>query len=152
MNWNITDHYDNLNTIFKQKIPRTFCFNVDECGNQSWAEKLSEKVIVPASVDENSTKIGVDRASSCATLLGCFNVDGSSLKPFVVITRKTIEVALKAAGHNPAILLLDWCTSHFSDFFLMNVVIMMSFLFLKLLIPQIKFKYLTLVYSEFKKV
>lgn len=96
-----------MNTIFKQKTPRAFCFNVDECGNQSWAEKLSEKVIVPASVDENSTKIGVDRASSCATLLGCFNVDGSSLKPFVVITRKTIEVALKAAGYNPAILLLD---------------------------------------------
>lgn len=147
MNWNITDYYDNLNTIFKQKIPRAFCFIVDECGNQRWAEKLSEKVIVTASVDENSTKIGVDRASDCATLLGCFNVDGSSLKPFVVITRKTIEVALKVEGYNPAILLLDGCTSHFSDFFLMNAVITISFLFLKPPIPQIKFKYLTCVYS-----
>ena len=72
-------------------IPTAFIYNVDECGFQSWADKITEKVVVPNEVEETSTNIGIDRASRRATLIGCVCADGSTLKPFIIITRKTKE-------------------------------------------------------------
>ncbi len=97
----ILDYYDRLNEILKAMIPAAFIFNVDECGFQPWADKTSEKVIVPINVEETSTNVGVDRASRRATLIGCVCADGSALKPLIIITRKTKENALAEMGYNP---------------------------------------------------
>lgn len=65
--------------------------------------KTSEKVVVHIDVEETSTTIGVDRASRRATLVGCFCADGSSLKPFLIITLKTIERTLREKGYGPKV-------------------------------------------------
>lgn len=49
---------------------------------------------------DTSTKIGVNRTTRRATLIGCVAADDTSLKPMIIISRKTLENALKEAGYN----------------------------------------------------
>ena len=51
-------------------------------------------------VEETATNVGIDRASRRAMLIGCICADGSALKPFIIITRKTKEKALAELGYN----------------------------------------------------
>ena len=95
----INQHYQQLQEILKARIPPAFVLNVDECGFQPWQDKRAEKVIVPCNVDFTSTNICVDRAGRRSTLVGCVAADGSMLKPFLIITRKTIEKALHEVGY-----------------------------------------------------
>lgn len=95
----IEQHFQRVQEIFKAGMPPAFVLNVDECGFQPWQDKRAEKVIVPCNVDCTSTNIGIDRAGRRSTLVGCVAADGSILKPFLIITRKTIEKALHEVGY-----------------------------------------------------
>lgn len=86
----IEEYYEKLHQLLLARIPPAFLLNVDESGFQEWVDKKMEKVIVPFDVEDTSTKIGVDRTTRRATMIGCVAADGTKLKPMVIISRKTL--------------------------------------------------------------
>lgn len=96
----IEEYYEELHQLLLARIPPAFLLNVDESGFQEWADKKMEKVIVPLDVEDTSTNIGVDRTTRRATMIGCVAANGTKLKPIVIISRKTLEKALREAGYN----------------------------------------------------
>ena len=157
----VLQHYAELDEmLLKERVPPEFFFNVDESGFQAYADSQKETVIIPYDGDESSTYYSVDRSAKRSTLVGCICLDGSALKPLVIIPNKTVTQELRIRGYNDsnclivcqecgfinteafvywaqqilfpeiaakreqygyegvAVLTMDGCSSHFSDFFL----------------------------------
>ena len=80
-------------------IPGEFIFNVDETGCSDWVDSHEMKVFVPSDYESSSIKYPRNRASKRASLVGCIAADGSTLKPMIIIPRKTIEEELELYGY-----------------------------------------------------
>ena len=86
-----------LNNYFEQlKIavngtPVSLVFNMDEAGEDEYADSFSMMAIVPKSYDKKIIPLPVRRQSKRSTLLHCICADGTYLKPLVIIPRKTID-------------------------------------------------------------
>lgn len=156
----IKQYYIDLNHIFQQtNVPPSFIINVDESGFVDFVDERNEIVIVPIEAPEGTVK-SVNRSSKRSTMIGAISLDGTRLKPCVILTGKRSEKQIiidgygdenvlvihqengfvnsesfaywadtilfpsilerrKATGYqDEAILLLDGCTAHNSDYFL----------------------------------
>jgi hypothetical protein len=87
-------------------IPAAFSFNLDESGFQDWADRRERMVIVPATVHDDRVGIPADRSTKRSSLLLCIVADGTSLKPMLILPRKTIERELLEQGINEGISML----------------------------------------------
>ena len=93
------DRYFELLESDVEGVPAHFIFNADECGFDEWQDRRECHAIVPAEYASDSILVPVTRQSRRSTLLGCIAADGSSLQPFVVVTRKTISHELRLNGY-----------------------------------------------------
>ena len=86
----IDDYYENLDSIISG-IPHQFVFNLDECGNQDWADAREIRVIVPKNYDKKTAPFAISRQGKLSTVLHCIAGDGRWIKPQVVLQRKTAD-------------------------------------------------------------
>ena len=82
-----------------QDVPACLLFNLDETGFNEWADAKDCMVVVPVQYQGNGIPLATKRQCKRATLLGCIAADRSSLKPFVIVPRKTIEIELLLNGY-----------------------------------------------------
>ena len=142
-------------------IPPEFCFNVNESGFVDFVDRKKETVIVLFDTPVDMV-LGCKRSNKRATMIGAICMDGSKLKPLIIIPNKRIEKDSKLNGYGEnnvlivtqecgfwnsnifsywadnilfsevnrrrqitgytgdVLLLLDRCSSNFSDYFLDN--------------------------------
>jgi hypothetical protein len=92
--------YTELNDLLKT-VPREFIFNVDESGCDEYVDSKNLSVIVPDEHQSKQVEIPVHRQTKRATLTACISADGSTLKPFVILPRETIDEEIYRAGYTP---------------------------------------------------
>lgn len=156
----IEKHYADLNSILETyNIPPEFCFNVDESGFIDFVDIKTKTVVIPVEAPDDLV-LGTDRNAKRVTLIGTISLDGTKLKPMIIVPNKRIEKQLLINGYGErnllicsqengfinsaifqywaseifipevikrreetgytgeAILLMDGCSSHFSDYVL----------------------------------
>lgn len=98
----IEQFYNDLESILDtNKIPSAFVFNIDEAGFSEWADSTKMTVLVPVDAKTEDTKIPIEREGKRASFLAGICADGSTLKPAIVVPRKTIELELYDQGYTP---------------------------------------------------
>ena len=95
----IMNYFDEVKEI-TENIPAKFIFNIDEAGCSSWADRHNTKVLVPCEYEDNQIPIPEDRNSKRSSLVGCIAADGMSMKPMIIVHRKTIDNDIKLAGYD----------------------------------------------------
>ena len=96
----IKEHYIQLNNVFKTtKVPPCFVFNVDESGFLDFVDIKKHTVILPVDAP-NDFVLSVDRTYKRTTMIGCISLDGTKLKPFVIVPNKRVEKTLLLEGYN----------------------------------------------------
>jgi hypothetical protein len=70
-------------------VPAGFIFNADESGLQDFVDAREIQVIVPGEFDQDSTSAPSTRSEKRATMLVAVSAHGCSLKPIIIIPRKT---------------------------------------------------------------
>jgi hypothetical protein len=92
--------YTELNDLLKT-VPREFIFNVNESGCDEYVDSKNLSVIVPDEHKSTQVEIPVHPQTKRATLTACISADGSTLKPFVILPRETIDEEIFRAGYTP---------------------------------------------------
>jgi hypothetical protein len=72
--------------------------NMDEMGDQDWADRTEKTCLVPASHPTKQVYIPVSRTGKRIPLMAAMAADGSVLKPEIVIPRKTVDADLLLTG------------------------------------------------------
>jgi hypothetical protein len=70
-------------------------------GHQEWADASEKVCYVPADLQTNHVNYPVSRKGKRITLIACICVDGSFMRPVLVISRKTFEDELLLFGCTP---------------------------------------------------
>lgn len=79
-------------------VPTSFVWNMDEIGHSDWADAHPETVYVPGDFPTAHVPVPVPRTGKRITLVGCICLDGSFMRPMVVIPRHTIDNDLALMG------------------------------------------------------
>jgi hypothetical protein len=74
--------------------PAHFVCNMDEMGDQEWADGDRKTCYVPSADIGDNISVSVSRVGKRITLVAAVAADGSVLKPFVIIPRKTVDADL----------------------------------------------------------
>jgi hypothetical protein len=82
-------------------VPSHFIFNMDEMGHQEWADRQEIVCVVPVEHDDDVVSLPVPRTGKRITLISCIALDGSFLKPVVIIPRKTVDADIQLTGMTP---------------------------------------------------
>lgn len=82
-------------------VPSHFVFNMDEMGHQEWADRKEIICVVPIDHEGDHVCLPVPRTGKRITLLSCIALDGSFLKPTVIVPRKTVDDDLPLTGMTP---------------------------------------------------
>jgi hypothetical protein len=82
----IHDHFYRLQQEI-ENVPAALIFNADESGFQDFVDARELHVIVPAEFESDSVRIPSQRSEKRATMLAAVSVDGSALKPMVIIQK-----------------------------------------------------------------
>ena len=153
-------HYTKLRVVLEANlIPPEFIFNIDECGFIDFIDMKKRHVVVPEYAPKKLV-LSVNRSTKRVTMLGGIALDGTKLRPLLILPNKRIDKDLLQNGYGERnalycyqengfinstifdfwaksiflpeiqrrrektgytgliLLLLDGCSSHFSDFFL----------------------------------
>ena len=98
----IVEFFDELSSFLEEnRVPDSFCFNVDESGFQPWADRTPELVVIPVDAEDKKVFFPVDRSRKRASLVAAIAADGTYLAPLIIIPRKTIEKEMLACGYRP---------------------------------------------------
>jgi hypothetical protein len=81
--------------------PAGVVYNTNEVGFDEWVDVKKVHVIVRASYSEETISISVSRRDAHASMITCITADGHSLKPVLVMPRKTAEIKLFEVGFTP---------------------------------------------------
>jgi hypothetical protein len=108
--------------------PASLVFNCDEAGFQEWADKREVSVIVPNFYKGEKIEMPIDRSTKRCSLLGCICADGSTLKPLMIVARKTSEIELYEIGYTPDRVTLKFQESGFMNTSLFEQWMMDEFL------------------------
>jgi hypothetical protein len=92
--------YNELEILIKH-VPRNFIFNVDESGCDEYVDSQNVTVVVPKVHKDATVDIPVQRQCKRATLTACVAADGSSLVPFIILPRETVDEEIFRAGYTP---------------------------------------------------
>jgi hypothetical protein len=95
---NIASYYSALRDRINS-IPASFVFNVDETGCSRWTDKRELHVVVPEEEKADIIDIPLSRNCKRHTLTACIAGDGSVMKPYLIVNRKTIDRSLILKGH-----------------------------------------------------
>jgi hypothetical protein len=79
-------------------VPAHFIFNMDEMGHQEFADANDKIVFVPIEYTGNSISYPVSRTGRRITLVAAIGLDGSYLRPMIIVPRKTIDDDLLLLG------------------------------------------------------
>jgi hypothetical protein len=92
--------YEALSRVLAN-TPSCLVFNCDEAGFQEWADRKEVTVIVPSYYSGEKIELPTDRSTKRCSLLGCICADGSTVKPLLIVSRKTSELELYEIGYTP---------------------------------------------------
>jgi hypothetical protein len=81
-------------------VPREFVFNVDETGCSEYSDSREVKVLVPIDYARPSVPVPVDRHTKRSTLTACIAADGFRAKPFMIVSRATLENEVAMYGYD----------------------------------------------------
>jgi hypothetical protein len=79
-------------------VPARMIWNIDETGFQRCADAMDQMVVVPSDYEGTEIPLPVVRGGKRSSAIVAISASGSSLKPVIIIARKTIEVELMQAG------------------------------------------------------
>jgi hypothetical protein len=68
-----------------------FFFNMGEVGHQEWADRQEITCMVSIEHETDQVNLPVPRTGKRITLLSCIALDGSFMKPIVIVPRKTVD-------------------------------------------------------------
>jgi hypothetical protein len=81
--------------------PASLVINIDECGYQEWADAHIENVIVPKEHRADTIELPKNRSQRRSTMVAAITADGGTLKPMLIVSRKTIETEIYETGYTP---------------------------------------------------
>jgi hypothetical protein len=81
-----------------QGVPAHFIFNMDEMGHQEWADRQEMVCVVPSFHEGDHVNLPIPRTGKRITRIACIALDGSFLKPTIIIPRKTVDSDLALTG------------------------------------------------------
>lgn len=93
----LKEYYESLK-IYIKGVPNHFIINVDECGYQPFMDAKKQRVVVPIT-HEGTVYYGANKTTKRNTMIAGIFADGSSLKPYIVTNRKTIDNELLLLGY-----------------------------------------------------
>ena len=93
----VSAYFDGLRVI--DNTPAALVINIDESGQQDWADKRRLPCYVPASVCGKTVNMPVERSSTRSTLAVAISLSGELLKPLVIVGRKTVDNELIPRGY-----------------------------------------------------
>jgi hypothetical protein len=96
----IQEHFQRLAQEL-ENVPAVSILHTDESGFQDLVDSGAIQVVVPVAFPHDSIPISSNRSEKRAAMLAAISADGSSLKPMVIIQRKTSEVGLFESGFTP---------------------------------------------------
>jgi hypothetical protein len=79
-------------------VPAHFIFNMDEMGHQEWADRKQVVCVIPSFHQDNHVNVPVPRTGKRITMIACITLDGSFLKPTIIVPRKTVDTDLILTG------------------------------------------------------
>lgn len=95
----ILEYYESLNSLFTSlNVLTAFVFNVYESGFIDYIDMNEKIAIVPFNAPPGTVKSG-ERSSKRSTMIGAISIDGTKLKPYIVLTNKTCEKELIINGY-----------------------------------------------------
>jgi hypothetical protein len=103
----IEEFYDRLRREVTG-LPSVMTFNLDETGHQKWADRKDIRVVVPVSYEGDSIYVPCNRSSKRASLLVCIAVDGTLVKPIIIVPRLTVEQEVYEIGYTPDRVILEY--------------------------------------------
>ena len=80
-------------------MPASFVINLDESGFDKYADASKRYMIIPKGKIINN--YGIDRNEKRVTLLGAICASGQTLKPLIIISRKSVDQELFELGFTP---------------------------------------------------
>ena len=86
----IDNYYKDLANEINGMNP-SFLFNLDEVGQDDWADKREQTVIVPQNWTKSTAPYALSRSGKRATALLCISGDGEWINPQIVVPRSTID-------------------------------------------------------------
>ena len=86
----IDSYYENL-TEALLGIPPEFVYNVDEVGQDDYADAREIRVIVPSGYEKQTAPYPVTRKGKRATAVVCISQSGEWINPLFVVQRSTID-------------------------------------------------------------
>lgn len=75
-------------------VPVSLVYNIDEAGEDDFVDTHAFQVIVNKEYESSRISIPVRRETKRATLIHCISADGLSLKPLLIIPRKTVDSSI----------------------------------------------------------
>ena len=93
--------FDDLSRVVSLGIPPAFISNVDEVGFGGTEPDRDVIVVVPSSHKCPTVPIANCLKAKHATMIGAITADGGTIKPLLVVQRKTVDMELRLAGYTP---------------------------------------------------
>lgn len=96
LNASLSELEQNLEEL-KNKInglPIPFVFNLDEFGQQDYADSIEKTVLVPANYPRSTAQCPVSRTGKRASCLACISPCGLFAKPQITVTRTTVDAEI----------------------------------------------------------
>ena len=95
------DHTENICFFYEMLkkldgIPSAFVSNADESGSQDWVNKIGGITYVPKGYENE--KYPMKRTGARSTLMACVNLDGTTLQPYYIVSRETVDSELLDNG------------------------------------------------------
>ena len=93
------DHQDDMDFMTEMErrlvnVPAVFIFNMDETGINEYANAVRKQVVVHSDFQGSQTRYPVPRDTSHATLVACIAVDGTAIRPLVIVKHRTVRITL----------------------------------------------------------
>jgi hypothetical protein len=108
--------------------PANMVINCDETGFHDWVDAYAAQMIVPSFHEGDTIEFPVDRAARRTTFLAAIAASGTTLKPLIIVQRKSVEKELLDLGYTPDVCSLFYQENGFIDtaifqYWLINILI-----------------------------
>jgi len=81
-------------------VPARLVINADESGFQPWTDSKDVRVWVPSGHIGDTVQVPVDRQTKRVTILAGITLSGATIRPLVIIPRKSFELELAGLGYS----------------------------------------------------
>ena len=102
----IEDHFRAL-SLAVSGVSARLIINADESGFQPWVDSKDVRVWVASNHQGDSVQVPVDRQVKRVTLLAGITLSGATIRPLVILPRKSFELELAALGYTDSAIFTD---------------------------------------------